>query len=154
MLFLVAIPVISAFTFQLHQQVIRHRMKERLEEQLLQTITLQVKDIQWAKAEKEIWLHNRLFDIKSSSYHNGIYTFTGLYDNDETLLLTQLQKNQQQENNTGNKILLQSLQLFPITFEKSAEGLLSYLLLNRLFPEDDFTLCTGCLSIITPPPQI
>ena len=129
-------------------------MKEQLEEQLLQTITLQVKDIQWAKAEKEIWLHNRLFDIKSSSYHNGIYTFTGLYDDDETLLITQLQKNQEQENNTGNKILLQSLQLFPITLEKPAEGLLSYLLLNRQFPEDNFPLCSLCLSIITPPPQV
>ena len=129
-------------------------MKEKLEEQLLHTITLEVKDIHWAKAEKEIWVNNRLFDIKSSRYHNGIYTFIGLYDNDETLLITQLQKNQEQENNTGNKILLQSLQLFPITFEKPAERLLSYLLLNRQFPEDNFPLCTHCLSIITPPPQV
>ena len=129
-------------------------MKERLEEQLLQTITLEVKDIHWAKAEKEIWVNNRLFDIKSSRYHNGIYTFTGLYDNNETLLITQLQKNQERENNTGNKILLQSLQLFVITFEKQTEGLLSYLLMNRQFPENNFPLCTRCFSIITPPPQV
>lgn len=129
-------------------------MKERLEEQLLQTITLEVKDIHWAKAEKEIWVNNRLFDIKSSVYYNGLFTFTGLYDDDETLLITQLQKNHQQENNTGNKILLQSLQLFPITFENPVEGLLSYLLLNWQFPEDNFPLCTRCLSIITPPPQV
>lgn len=151
---LVATPVITGFIFQLHQKIIRHQMKEELENKLLQTVIIQENEIHWLKAGKEIWLNNRLFDVKSSNYENGQYTFTGLYDEEETLLVTLLQKNQQRENASGNKILAQLLQLFPVNYERAEEGFLSFILISCQFPDPPFPLCSHYSSIITPPPQI
>ena len=154
LLLLVATPAVTAIIFQLHQQAIRHNMKERLEKQLLHTIVVAENDIHWLKAEKEIWLNNRMFDIKSSCHKNGQYLLTGLYDDDETLLVKQLQKKQQQENNSDNKILLQLLQLFPVSYEIPADEFLVFLVISRQFPENNFLICSHYLSIITPPPQV
>lgn len=154
MLLLVATPVITTLIFQVHQQAIRHSMKEQLEKQLLQTIVVGENDIHWIKAEKEIWLNNRMFDVKSFCHKNSQYFLTGLYDDDETLLVKQLQKNQQQENNSGNKILLQILQLFPSSDEIPVDEFLPFLVISRQFPENNVPICSHYLSIITPPPQL
>lgn len=151
---MVATPPVTAIIFQLHQQAIRHSMKERLEKQLLQTIVVGENDIHWIKAEKEIWLNNRMFDIKSFCHKNGQYLVTGLYDDVETLLVKQVQKNQQQENNSSNKLLLRLLQLFPVSYEIPTDEFLAFLVITRQFPENNFPICSHYLSIITPPPQI
>ena len=151
---LVAAPVVTAIIFQLHQQAIRHNMKEQLEKQLLQTIVVGENDIHWIKAEKEIWLNNRMFDVKSFCHKNSKYFLTGLYDDDETLLVKQQQKNQQQENNSGNKLLLQLLQLFPVCYEIPADEFLPFRVITRQFPENNVPICSHYLSIITPPPQV
>ena len=129
-------------------------MKEQLEKKLLQTIVVGENDIHWIKAEKEVWLNNRMFDVKSFCHKNSHYFLTGLYDDDETLLVKQLQKNQQQENNSGNKLLLQLLQLFPISYEIPADEFLPFLVITRQFPENNDPICSHYLSIITPPPQV
>jgi len=45
-----------------------------------------------------------MFDIKSSHLQNGEYVFSGLYDEEETALLEQLQKDQQ--NNMSQYFLI------------------------------------------------
>jgi hypothetical protein len=40
----------------------------------------------WIKYKKEIHLAGRMFDIKSIQLEDGHYTFTGLYDDEETTL--------------------------------------------------------------------
>ena len=154
LLLLVALPVFSVFVFQLRQKAVQHHMKEELEKQLLQTITISENDVHWAKSGKELWLNNRMFDVKSYKNENGAYIFTGLYDDEETILVHQVQKNQQQESTSGNKIIVQLLQLFPATFERSEEKFLTCIFISRQFPDSAFPLCSYIPSIITPPPQI
>lgn len=128
-------------------------MKERMEEQWLLTVTVSENDINWVKPGKEIWLNNRMFDIKSSSNENGIYTFTGLYDDDETRLVKQLQINQQ-ENSAGNKVLAQLFQLLMSPYDNLSLQLTFY---KKIKTEFLLTatprLSTQSISIITPPPQ-
>ncbi|MEO7393754.1 MAG: hypothetical protein ABIU11_02365 [Chitinophagaceae bacterium] len=153
LLLLVASPVLVSFAFQLHQKIVQHQMKERLEKKLLQTIAVQENDIHWVKAEKEVWLNNRMFDIKSYSYNEGEYLLTGLYDDEETLLIKQLQKNQEQENKSDNKTVLQLFQLFSISLNNLTDEFVSSGFTKRQFQEKSFPLTSLCLSIITPPPQ-
>ncbi|MEQ1676705.1 MAG: hypothetical protein ABL876_08395 [Chitinophagaceae bacterium] len=129
-------------------------MKEQLEKKLLLTITVNKEDVQWVKSGKEILLGNRMFDIKSYELRDGYYTFTGLYDDDETLLLQQLRDSQQKEKKTGNKYLVQLFQLLqtpceslqPYIISSSPDGMLQYY-------SDRSRLPSLYSTILTPPPQ-
>ena len=81
-------------------------MKHRLESKMLHTVTLAEKNVQWIKERKEILINGRMFDIKRSEHKdNGKIIFTGLYDDDETLLVNQAKKNQQNDSNTRKQVI-------------------------------------------------
>jgi hypothetical protein len=61
-------------------------MLERLEHSNLEEITLAKKSVRWYKKGKEIIIGNSLFDVKSSTLKTDSITFTGLFDEKETLL--------------------------------------------------------------------
>ena len=154
MLLLTAAPLFAIFLIQQQQKKIQYEMKDRLEEQWLLTVSVFQEDVHWIKPGKEIWLKGRMFDIKSSNIKNGTYTFTGLYDEDETMLVKQLQKNQP-ENTAGNKVLAQLFQLLmspidyfslPLTFTKKIQ--------TEFLATATPLLSTPFISIITPPPQV
>lgn len=129
-------------------------MREQLEKKSLLTVTIEEDDVLWIKKEKEIWVNNRMFDIKYSRHENGAYTFTGLYDNDETMLVKQLHKSQQEENNAGNKMLLQLFRLLqtpcihqPDIFFPGIGSAFLY------WPTVNTSLPSQYIAITTPPPQ-
>ncbi len=155
MLLLSALPLVTVFLFQTHQKNIQHKMQGQLEKKNLITITLQDNKIKWIKKGKEVWINNKMFDIKSLHHENGVYTLTGLYDNDETLLVTQLHKNQQDENTSGNKILFQLFRLLhtpfiqqPAAYFPGQPSALQYR------PDKNISLPTQYIPLSTPPPQV
>jgi hypothetical protein len=81
-------PVLLMVSFDVKQQVIRHGMKEKLELNKLQTISVPANEVVWMD-EHEIFINDYMFDIVSSTLKDGVYTFTGLYDEEETKLLKQ-----------------------------------------------------------------
>jgi hypothetical protein len=129
-------------------------MKEKLEKQLLQTITIHEREVQWANDEKEIWVNGHLFDIKTTSFRDHHFTFTGLFDEQETILVKNIQQEQQKEKSDG------------------APGLVKLFKLMVVIPgNDDINSITSCIKnwndsyslpylypvyagVITPPPQI
>jgi hypothetical protein len=153
LLLLAAMPLLYTLLIGIPQKAIQHKMKERLETQSLHTITVAENDVQWTRDGEEIWVNGRMFDIKSSHLQNGVYVFSGLYDNEETAFLEHLQKDQQ-NNPENNKQLVQLFQLLQSIYSNPKEEI--------IFPEnspaDKFIpgsspLASQYISIFTPPPQ-
>ncbi len=119
LLVITSIPCLLFVYYQSAQWYIRHEMEEKLENEQLQTIAIPVSDVKWYKENKEIIVGGKLFDVKSVEYRDGIARFTGLYDDQETNIKTQLENlNDEDDENSKNK---------------SAINLISFL----LFKEED-----------------
>jgi len=113
-------PLLFILAFHVKQYDIRHRMKEKLENQLLQTIVIPEEDVIWVEGH-EIWVNDRMFDIKSKKLENGIYTFMGLYDDEETALMKNT-KDQRGKDNEENKLLTQFLKcIYTVFYSVRAE---------------------------------
>ncbi|HMK24898.1 MAG TPA: hypothetical protein VK483_02635 [Chitinophagaceae bacterium] len=153
LLLLAALPLVYTLFIGIPQKVIQHRMKEKLETQLLHSITIAKKDVHWIKDRKEIWVNGRMFDIKSSHLQNGVYVFSGLYDEEETALLEQIQKDQQ-NNSSNNKQLVQLFQLLQSFYNNPQEEIVSpgNIPGGKFIPEAS-PLASQFISIFTPPPQ-
>lgn len=61
-------------------------MKKQLEQKDLQTVILPENEVVWMD-KHEIWINDHMFDIHNRKLENGVYTFTGLYDEAETILV-------------------------------------------------------------------
>jgi len=149
------LPWLFIIAFYIHEHVIRHRMKEQLEQTLTRhTVSIPDHEIQWEEKGREIWVNGRLFDIEKSTRHNGITIFTGLFDEQETALKKQVKDNLQQNNGNDNKLLTQLITSFQqLFFEETNpceviftnDSIITAALVKRLpFPFSD---------IPTPPPQ-
>jgi len=155
LLLLVAVPIIYAFCFHIRQYTIRQRMKERMNEQVLQTISVQEEDVHWIIPGKETWLNGRLFDIRTYTSGNGLYTFTGSYDDEETALVMLLQKNQQKNDTADDEVLARLFELLQDIYKSNADDLLSVLIgSQQIFSTGSSSLSTVVISILTPPPQV
>jgi hypothetical protein len=99
LLLLMATPLLLSVVMQLRQLQVQHQAKERLEKEKQHTIALHKNQWHWVKKGKEIRVGNRLFDVHSLREVNGVFYFTGLYDDEETAIVKQLnhlQHNKQQ----------------------------------------------------------
>jgi hypothetical protein len=155
LLVLTLAPVIYPFALQLHQRSIQHRMKERLEDGMLHTITLAKTELRWVKPGKEIVLGENMFDIKTiTDQGNGILLITGIYDYEETIVVGAMQKKQHDDNTNGNKQLVQVFQLMQaLPDEEPGEGLTPPLLSSSWHCVHEDALPSPFKNILTPPPQ-
>lgn len=154
LLLLAAMPLIYILFFRVQQQSIRKKMKERLEAQVLHTVTIPENEVHWIKNAKEILINSRMFDIRSYKIQNGEYIFWGLYDDDESILLKQLQKNQQ-NNSRDDKLLVQFLQFLQSCYHNQQEEFVFCENMNcpKLIGNTP-SLHSGFISIFSPPPQV
>jgi hypothetical protein len=147
-------PVLFTAFFVLKQQQIRHRMKEQLEIQQLHTILLASDEVVWAKEGKEIWLDGKLFDVKSAEQKNGIITFQGLFDEEETALNKRFHDNWNKQSSEQNKklaLLFQTLQTIYFTLSADIPVQTNLHSLFSFSPAPG--LPTQVRTILTPPPQ-
>ena len=130
-------------------------MKQGLECKMLRNLTLNRNELQWVRSGKEIMVEGKLFDVKSISYkEDGTAVITGLFDEEETALVQQLQKNQKENNSQGTKQLAQLFQLMLVMPEYPQENnSLSFLLSNTRFPVIESAPVAAFKTILTPPPQ-
>ncbi len=89
-------PLLFVFCVTIQKKIIREKMRYKLESHQLQTITLHENEVKWMD-DHEIWLNNQMFDIKTRKFENGVYTFTVMYDFEET------KRVKQQEQASGNQ---------------------------------------------------
>ena len=69
---------------QAFQFYIRQRMEITLEKEPLTSISLPATSVVWYEEGREIMVDGRMFDIKSFTIKDGIFTALGVYDDDET----------------------------------------------------------------------
>ena len=86
LLALVMIPVFIAVFFLAQQSFIRYEMKEKLEQEALQTFTVLEKNVTWIEKGKELIVDGRLFDVKSLKTKGEYVEVTGLFDEMESAL--------------------------------------------------------------------
>lgn len=97
-------PLILTFFFTLRELSIRSEMRTRLETRELQTLRISEKDVVWIE-DHEIRVKGRMFDIKSRQLQDGMYTFTGLWDDDETSLLLGRQRSMKEMKDSEQLII-------------------------------------------------
>ncbi len=154
MLVLAAMPLVYILFVRFQQQSIRKNMNERLETEVLQTLAVPENNIIWIKKGKEILVNGRMFDIKSTHLQNGVYVFKGLYDERETALLKQLQKNQQ-NGSSENKLFVQLFQFLQSFYHNQQP---EFAFCENMDFENFFaktpSLHSGFVTILSPPPQV
>jgi hypothetical protein len=147
-------PVLFTLFFLCKQQLIRHEMKERLERQMLHTITVSTADVVWVKYKKEIRIHDKMFDIESLTIENDQYIFTGLYDEEETALNNYLEKNTRQKNEREYQVLSSLFQLLQSMYPENFDEILASAAISKAYCPLIFQYITPpFINILTPPPQ-
>jgi hypothetical protein len=110
LLLLVALPLLVSIAYTLQKRYVQHQMKEQLEKASLQTLLLQPDQLHWAKAGKELWVNNQLFDVKDIQLTNKGYLIQGLFDTQETAI-NQKAAQQSDAQSNGAQLALQCLVL-------------------------------------------
>jgi hypothetical protein len=154
LLFTGFMPVLFTLFFLCKQQLIRHEIKEKLEQQMLHTVIVPEAEVAWVKYKKEIRIHDKMFDVKSFTIKKDQYIFTGLYDDEETALNNYFEKNTEQKNERGNQLLAAFFQLLQSMYSGDSNAFLISKNNSRIY-------CCLILSnisapiknILTPPPQ-
>jgi len=145
-------PVLLTGFFLLKQQMIWHEMKEKLETSLLQTITINEKDVVWMD-DHEIWVNEHMFDIHTKKLENGKYIFTGLYDEEETNLVKK-HKDTTDKNSEEAQLLSSLFQLLQSAFIEDETNLLNTdLIITEYRPLILQNISSPFKAILTPPPQ-
>lgn len=154
-IFFTILAVLPAFLFlstSVYKWQVKKQFAGRIESsRKFVTVIVKESDVVWMD-KHEIYIHERMFDIKSSILTDGVYTFKGYYDSDETELV----KNQQQSTSSQSTTSTQN-------------WLLKYLQLFNAIKYDDTTLSASStivhcsklitirkdvyIAIKTPPPQ-
>ncbi len=148
------LPVLSVCVQQYHQFHLQRRGKERLEKELLQTISLKARSVQWVREEEEILVDGRLFDVKSYSIKNGTYTFTGLYDEDETMVVRKIRSQENQQQSNDSRMLAQLFKLLKTVYYSESDPCTPFVQSSQeLFPGKKYPLSFLYQPVTTPPPR-
>ena len=102
----------------------------------------------------EIWVNDHMFDIHSKKLEHGVYTFTGLYDDDETELVKK-QQGATEEDKQQNKLLSQLFKCLHTIFYTCPQQF-DFLCdkHNNTFCRMSSLLITQPKEILTPPPRV
>jgi hypothetical protein len=85
-------PILLWVSYFSAKQVHYFTIQERLEIEKLQSITVNVTDINWVKKDKEIVIANHLFDVKKYTIKGKQAVLLGIFDNYEDEIKQQLNK--------------------------------------------------------------
>ena len=139
----------------IHQHWIKWEMQEKLEKSQLTTLTLRTHSIQWAKKGKEILIDGKLFDVKSIVVENEQATIIGLFDEEETTLVTQINTQVHQHHTSHQlKLSLFSSILFGFGTEHTLDFQVHTWVAQSTYalpPQASYQ--SPLLAVLNPPPQ-
>jgi hypothetical protein len=107
-------PILLAFYFTVKEALIHYEMRQKLESHELQTVIVPEQEVIWME-DHEIWVNNSMFDIRTKKLENGVYTFTGMYDEDETAMVMK-QRKTSRSLSTEERMVQQLLQCFRLLY--------------------------------------
>ena len=150
------VPLLFIIFFHIQQQRIHHKMEEAIEEHVLYSINVAEKKVHWIEKGKEIIIDGRMFDIKTLKFKDGVYTFTGLFDDEETLLVKQLEEKHKGGSVSDNKMMTLLFQWLRSVFNETHKENVSAanLLSQQFFISNKMPVLSQFISILTPPPRL
>lgn len=139
---------------QAFQFYIKQRMEASLESDALQTLTLPASEVHWYEEGREILIDGKMFDIKTYSITDGVFTAQGVFDEKETEVVKLLNGHwsDQQQTHFVVQLLLLSHCIILFTFYFASFGVKAY----SYKPVSLVTLLYNApiLSILSPPPKV
>lgn len=154
LLLITSIPFSFTAYFFAKQKMIQHEMKEKLEQSSLHTISVPENEIHWMKTGKEILVDGKMFDVKSYSVNNGFYFLKGLFDDDETILVKQIENSTRQNNESGSRLLVQIFQLLQSIYPENHDMNITINDSNEYeYYRKPSNIISQFKTIPTPPPQ-
>lgn len=156
LLLLVALPLLLSVCVFVKQSLLQNQRKQRFETEALQTITVSSEKINWVKAENEILIDGKLFDVKSLKTSGTNIVVTGFYDNKEDNLVKHIKNLNQQKNDSNdsaNQLVVKFL--FCPTYKESITFSLQndWQIVARKFPVYTEVISNMAYPTIAPPPK-
>ena len=145
-------PLLMVIFFSVRENLIRLQMEKKLESHTLQTVLIPAEKVIWMD-EHEIWINESMFDIRTQKLEGGVYTFTGMYDAEETILVLRQQKATKKQTDQ-DRLLIQLLNCLKNLYSQSPEH--SFIALTSTGIHQSFLflrLPDFVPAIPTPPPQ-
>ncbi|MCX6318846.1 MAG: hypothetical protein NTW29_16325 [Bacteroidetes bacterium] len=147
-------PLLLLLILQLQQKAVQSDMKERLRDHPLHTVVVAETAVRWIKKDKEIWVGDRMFDIKYFEKKNGNYIFQGLFDSEETNISRLLEQGNGHQQKSARSLLSQTFQLLQSPC-MNVHGEVVFLQAAFQYPVPSTESSRERLNadILTPPPQ-
>ena len=147
-------PLLITIAFHLKREVIRDRMKEKLETSTqLETVILPADEVIWMD-DHEIWVNEQMFDIHSKEFTDGIYTFKGHFDKEETKLVI-AKRASGKRHHDEKKLLTRFFQLLPAALDDTRIEYFTPVALKPNFDvKQTFSLTNHFSKVPTPPPEL
>lgn len=150
-------PFFFIINFHVRQYQIRHEMKEAIEQEMLHSFSIETSSINWIRQGKELSINGKMFDVEKIIYkEDGTAILTGLFDDEETALVQQLEKACQQQNNPNSNSSLVKLLSFQLAMPLKQEinsNTLSLSLNNWPRPVKQACPASCRQDMLTPPPE-
>lgn len=103
LLFVVLAPFLFFAVSFCQQLWIQHEMMEKVEQESLTTVTVAHTDFSWVRDEEEVLIKGHLFDVHSYQQNGDTTSFTGLFDEDEDAIATNIRLYFEQKEAHGNQ---------------------------------------------------
>lgn len=150
LLLITTVPIGFTIFSTIRHHVIQREMEKRLETQPLTTIALTSSEIFWLEKD-ELWINNKLFDVKSCEKKDGLFFFTGIYDEEETSLV---EKEKEAARNKGYSRELVTLYEYLAAFSPpSSQEMGSLTTATHRYPQKSDRPVHRCAEILPRPPR-
>jgi hypothetical protein len=144
-------PLLFISGLQVFQSLIKLRVEIALQKSELQTITLPANAVHWYEEGREILIHGKMFDIKTYSITDGIFTAQGIFDDQETEVVKLLGHfGEKEQAMCIIKLLVLSQTLFGITIFSFFYSFVE--IKQPSFPGIFLTYLDPYLNFMKPPP--
>ncbi len=97
-LLIVAVPLFLSLKFIVEEHLIQQQVEEKMNALTLQSITITKADIIWIRAEKEVLVDDKIFDVNDYKIEDGLVTLTGYFDTEETALVNEFKDYTEKDN--------------------------------------------------------
>ncbi len=158
MLLLIVLPLLFTLLFLVKQQLVQHRMFEKIEQGYVSTYRFATVDLYWIKTGKELLVKGKLFDVKTYTITSDSIVVTGLYDDEEELLKTTCLQfaNSKNDPPTPLQLLLMKTFFSPAFTNPPDDTFLSLQFIfvdGNILPVGEKTFVSMYYPIVTPPPR-
>ncbi len=156
LIMIIGAPLLFYAGYFIKQQQIQSQMSAKLKQSRLSTITIKQDDIKWVKANKEILVNGRLFDINSIVKKADYFLITGLFDNDEDLLqreITDLHNQSHNGDSPLNQLLLKYFSFVAFFHESDFSFVKVTLSIRCFYSTYAGNVIQQLLPVISPPPK-